>query len=158
MMAETGLCQRKKALIVFGIIYLFLPIDLIPPILFPIAWVDDLIIWLCILWYLRNELDKYWMGGKTKDYSRKYGGRTFVDDCGIRGKERVEGRGRKRKEERRQMAGDTVGSVIITQEQINARAAEIAREIENDFRGEEIVLVGILRGAVMWIGRYHEEL
>ena len=56
-----------------------------------------------------------------------------------------------RERKRRQMAGDTVGSVIITQEQINARAAEIAREIENDFRGEEIVLVGILRGAVMWM-------
>ena len=70
MMADRSVPKRKKALIVFGIIYLFLPIDLIPPILFPIAWVDDLI----------NELDKYWMGGKTKDYSKKYRGKTFVDD------------------------------------------------------------------------------
>ena len=41
MMADKSVPKRKKALIVFGIIYLFLPIDLIPPILFPIAWVDD---------------------------------------------------------------------------------------------------------------------
>lgn len=80
MMADRSVPKRKKALIIFGIIYLFLPIDLIPPILFPIAWVDDLILWLFILWYLRNELDKYWMGGKTKDFSKKYRGKTFVDD------------------------------------------------------------------------------
>ena len=41
MMADKTVPKRKKALIVFGIIYLFLPIDLIPPILFPIGWIDD---------------------------------------------------------------------------------------------------------------------
>ena len=37
MMADKTVPKRKKALIIFGIIYLLLPIDLIPPILFPIA-------------------------------------------------------------------------------------------------------------------------
>ncbi len=46
---------------------------------------------------------------------------------------------------------DTVGRVIITQEQISRRAAEIGRMIEEDFEGQEVVLVGILKGAVMWI-------
>ena len=49
------------------------------------------------------------------------------------------------------MSNDTVGNVMITQEQISKRAAEIAREIETDFCGQQIVLVGILRGAVMWM-------
>ena len=49
------------------------------------------------------------------------------------------------------MSNDTVGYVMITQEQISKRAAEIAREIEKDFCGQQIVLVGILRGAVMWM-------
>ena len=49
------------------------------------------------------------------------------------------------------MSNDTVGNVMITQEQISKRAAEIAREIEKDFCGQQIVLVGILRGAVMWM-------
>ena len=44
------------------------------------------------------------------------------------------------------MSNDTVGNVMITQEQISKRAAEIAREIEKDFCGQQIVLVGILRG------------
>ena len=65
MMKDRSVPRRKKALIVLGIIYIFLPVDLIPIVLFPIAWVDDVALWLFILWYLRNELDKYWMGGKT---------------------------------------------------------------------------------------------
>ena len=80
MMADKTVPKRKKALIVLGIIYLFLPVDLIPPILFPIAWVDDLILWFWILWHLREELDKYWLGGKEVDLSKKYRGKTFVDD------------------------------------------------------------------------------
>ncbi|NLD18656.1 MAG: DUF1232 domain-containing protein [Clostridiales bacterium] len=80
MMADKSVPKRKKALIIFGIIYIFLPVDLIPPILFPIAWIDDLALWIFILWYLSSELDKYWNGGKVKDYSKKYHGKSFVDD------------------------------------------------------------------------------
>ena len=80
MMKDRSVPRRKKALIVLGIIYIFLPVDLIPIVLFPIAWVDDVALWLFILWYLRNELDKYWMCGKTNDFSKKYRGKTFVDD------------------------------------------------------------------------------
>lgn len=80
MMKDKSVPKRKKALIVCGIIYLFLPIDLIPPILFPIAWVDDFILWIWILWHLRIELDKYWLGDKGVDLSKKYRGKTVVDD------------------------------------------------------------------------------
>lgn len=49
------------------------------------------------------------------------------------------------------MNKDTIGTVMITQQQINERAAEIGRQIEEDFKGESIVVVGILRGAVLWM-------
>ncbi len=49
------------------------------------------------------------------------------------------------------MNKDTIGTVMITQQQINDRAAEIGRRIEEDFKGEPIVVVGILRGAVLWM-------
>ena len=88
MMADRSVPKRKKALVIAGIIYLFLPIDLIPPILFPIAWMDDLALWLFILWYLRDELDKYWNDGKTYDYSKKYRDKTFVDDVEYEVKEK----------------------------------------------------------------------
>ncbi|MDR0851229.1 MAG: hypoxanthine phosphoribosyltransferase [Clostridiales Family XIII bacterium] len=41
--------------------------------------------------------------------------------------------------------------VIFTQEQIETRAAEIGRQISLDYAGEEILVIGILRGAVMWM-------
>lgn len=88
MMKDKSVPKRKKALIVLGIIYLFLPIDLIPPILFPIAWVDDLILWLWILWHLRDTLDKYWMGDQGEDLSKKYRNKTIIDDVDFEIKEK----------------------------------------------------------------------
>ena len=39
---------------------------------------------------------------------------------------------------------------MINEKQIAARAAEIGRAISKDFAGEEILAVGILKGAVLW--------
>jgi len=80
MLADRTVQKRKKAVIIGGIIYLFLPVDLIPPVLFPVAWVDDLILWSWILWHLRDELDKYWLGPKSDDLSKKYKGKNIIDD------------------------------------------------------------------------------
>jgi hypoxanthine phosphoribosyltransferase len=44
--------------------------------------------------------------------------------------------------------GDLV-DILYTEEQIQSRLAELAAEIEHDYEGEEILLVGVLRGAVM---------
>jgi hypoxanthine phosphoribosyltransferase len=44
-----------------------------------------------------------------------------------------------------------LNDVMFTREQIEARAAEIGRRITADYAGEEVILVGILRGAVMWL-------
>ena len=70
----------KKALIVLGIAYVVVPIDLIPIAILPVAWLDDVLLWIFILWYLRHELDKYWLGEKPKDFSKKYNGKNVVDD------------------------------------------------------------------------------
>ena len=80
MMKDKNVPKRKKALVIFGIIYLFLPVDLIPPVLFPIGWIDDFILWLWILWHLRDTLDAYWLGEKTTDLSKQYKGKTVIDD------------------------------------------------------------------------------
>ena len=45
MMADRSVPKRKKALVIAGMMCLFLPIDLIPPILLPIAWMRQ--IWRC---------------------------------------------------------------------------------------------------------------
>ncbi len=44
---------------------------------------------------------------------------------------------------------DDLVKVLITEDQIERRLAEIAVEIERDYDGKELLLVGVLRGAVM---------
>jgi hypoxanthine phosphoribosyltransferase len=44
--------------------------------------------------------------------------------------------------------GDLV-KILFTEEQIQARLAELAAEIQADYEGKDILLVGVLRGAVM---------
>ena len=80
MLRDKSVPKRKKAIIIGGLIYLFMPFDLIPIVLFPISWVDDLIVWVWIIWYLRDELDKYWIGEKQQDLSKKYKNKTVIND------------------------------------------------------------------------------
>ena len=50
------------------------------------------------------------------------------------------------------MENNTIGKVLFTEEQIRQRAAELGKQISEDYAGEEIYLVGTLKGAVMWMG------
>ena len=78
LLFDKSVPKRKKLIIIGGILYLLSPIDLIPTVLFPISWVDDLIVWIWIIWYLRDELDKYWIGEKPVDLSKSYKGKTVI--------------------------------------------------------------------------------
>ena len=49
------------------------------------------------------------------------------------------------------MERNTVGEVMITEEQIRMRAAEIGKQISEEFKNEDLLLVGILKGAVLWM-------
>lgn len=48
-------------------------------------------------------------------------------------------------------AVESVGEVIITEEEIRIRAKEIGKQISEEFAGEELMVVGILKGAVLWM-------
>ena len=95
MMRDKSVPKRKKALIIIGLIYLFLPFDIIPVIIFPLGWVDDLILWVWIIWYLKDELDKYWIGEKPQDLSKKYRHKTVIHDVDfeIKGDDNNDGKG-----------------------------------------------------------------
>jgi uncharacterized membrane protein YkvA (DUF1232 family) len=80
MMKDKTVPKRKKALVIFGVIYLFLPVDLIPPVLFPFGFLDDLVLWLFIIWHLSDILDTYWMGEKSEDYSGKFKSKDLVEN------------------------------------------------------------------------------
>ncbi len=44
---------------------------------------------------------------------------------------------------------DDLVEVLFTEKQIQDRIGELAREIERDYAGKDLVIVGVLRGAVM---------
>ncbi|HXD60553.1 MAG TPA: hypoxanthine phosphoribosyltransferase [Lacisediminihabitans sp.] len=53
---------------------------------------------------------------------------------------------------------DDLSSTLLTEEEIHAKIAELARQIEEDYAGREILLVGVLRGAVMVMADLAREL
>jgi hypoxanthine phosphoribosyltransferase len=44
---------------------------------------------------------------------------------------------------------DEVTEVVVTEEQLKVRINEIARKIEKDYEGKDLLLIGVLKGAVM---------
>lgn len=55
------------------------------------------------------------------------------------------------------VAGDLT-EVLLTGDQLAARAAEMAREIDRDYAGKDLLLVGVLKGAVMVMADLAREL
>ena len=49
------------------------------------------------------------------------------------------------------MESNVIGKILFTREQIEQRAAEIGRQIAEDYAGEPVYLIGTLRGAVVWM-------
>src|ERR1700740_3499009 len=45
--------------------------------------------------------------------------------------------------------GPALKEVLITPEQLSKRTAELAAQIDADYAGRELLLVGVLKGAVM---------
>ncbi len=44
---------------------------------------------------------------------------------------------------------EDLSEILLSEEQIQRRLVELAREIERDYEGSDLLLVGVLRGAVM---------
>jgi hypoxanthine phosphoribosyltransferase len=49
-------------------------------------------------------------------------------------------------------------SVLVTEEQINEKLAEIAQRVEADYAGKKLLLVGVLKGAVMVMADFARHL
>lgn len=49
------------------------------------------------------------------------------------------------------MAEETIGKILFTEEDIRKKAKEMGEIITNDFQGEELIVIGTLKGAVMWM-------
>ena len=44
---------------------------------------------------------------------------------------------------------DDIKNVLFTKEEINAKVAELAARIDEDYAGKDVLLVGVLKGAIM---------
>ncbi len=51
-----------------------------------------------------------------------------------------------------------VTEILVSEEQIRSRLAELARQIETDYSGRDLLLVGVLKGAVMVMADLAREL
>jgi hypoxanthine phosphoribosyltransferase len=46
---------------------------------------------------------------------------------------------------------DNIQDVVISEEQLKAKVRELAAQISEDYKGKDLVLVGVLKGAVMFM-------
>ena len=81
MLKDKTVAFWKKALVIFAIVYLFLPLDLIPPLIPVFGFLDDAALWLGVLYLVWDELGKY---GDPKDCSKSekkknFHGKNMVD-------------------------------------------------------------------------------
>lgn len=80
MMKDRDVSLWKKILLVFAVIYLFIPIELIPDFLLPVGLADDIILWICVLQILKATLDKYVGPDLSRTAKKRYKGKNIIDD------------------------------------------------------------------------------
>ena len=49
------------------------------------------------------------------------------------------------------MAKEIVGNILYTEKDIQKRAKELGKQISRDYEGQELIMLGTLKGAVMWM-------
>jgi hypoxanthine phosphoribosyltransferase len=54
--------------------------------------------------------------------------------------------------------GSGVGEILVSEEQLRTRVAELGREIASDYEGRDLLLVGVLKGAVFFMADLMREL
>lgn len=79
MMKDKSVSIWKKMLVILGIVYVVFPLDIFPFPTFPLSVLDDVFVWIFIIFALRHTLDTYWFGGKVVDFSKKYNDKNVVE-------------------------------------------------------------------------------
>jgi len=81
LLKDTTVAFWKKALVIFAIIYLFLPLDLIPPLIPVFGFLDDAVLWMGVLYLIWDELGKYGDPKESSKHEKKknFHGKNMVD-------------------------------------------------------------------------------
>jgi hypoxanthine phosphoribosyltransferase len=62
-------------------------------------------------------------------------------------------------DEQESSGGDSkVGEVLVSSEDLQRRVGELAREISTDYEGKDLMLIGVLKGAVFFVADLMREL
>ncbi len=77
MLKDKSVALWKKLLVVFGVVYLVSPIEILPDFLLPVGFIDDIILWVIILYIINSSLNPQFKG--KKNYSSKYKGRDIIE-------------------------------------------------------------------------------
>ena len=85
---DRSVALRKKILIVVGTIYMLSPIDLVPEPVLLFGIIDDIVLWSFIIFYLRDELDRYWLGEKEIKPEERFRGKKIIDDVNFEVKDK----------------------------------------------------------------------
>jgi hypoxanthine phosphoribosyltransferase len=56
------------------------------------------------------------------------------------------------------MSDERIGEVLVSQEDLQRRVKELGAEISRDYEGRDLVMVGVLKGAVMFIADLMRQL
>ena len=56
------------------------------------------------------------------------------------------------------MSDPAIGETLVTEEDLRARVAELGAEISRDYEGRDLFMVGVLKGAVLFIADLMREL
>ena len=59
MIKDRKVAWWKKAIIIAALVYLFLPVDVIPPVIPVFGWADDLAVWAALLYFMGDDLDAH---------------------------------------------------------------------------------------------------
>jgi hypoxanthine phosphoribosyltransferase len=54
--------------------------------------------------------------------------------------------------------GDAIGDVLVSEDDLRARVAELGAELSRDYADRDLVMVGVLKGAVLFIADLMREL
>ena len=55
-------------------------------------------------------------------------------------------------------AGDEIGETLVEPDDLSSRVAELGAEISRDYEGRDLVLIGVLKGAVLFMADLMREL
>ena len=54
--------------------------------------------------------------------------------------------------------GNDIERVVVSEEQIQTRLKELANQVEKDYQGRDLILVGVLKGAIMAMADFSRHL